>query len=375
MPSLAHAPQTFRWHIASCPSRRHPLQRPSATRNAKPGMGEGLGAHAPRTRHARRGTTRAAAKDAIDRAVEEYITDSDTLAQLERDDLAGPLAVTGTSFLGGSSWSSAYKLTATDANNTKLDFFVKTARGRDSDSMFKGEALGLTAMRRAAEPSTEPSTPASLAVPKVYTYGDASNGSFIIMEYMKFTSGSDMRALGTAVGKMHRFGTADRYGFDVDNTIGGTPQPNPWMDDWVEFFKIHRLQHQVNLANDSRLTKMCNELISSGKYERLFEGAVLKPALVHGDLWSGNIGWSDGKPALFDPATYYGHSECEFGMSWCAGFTGTFWSAYFEVIPKAPGFDRRHDLYTLYHYLNHYNLFGSGYYGNCERLFSRLLSK
>lgn len=40
------------------------------------------------------------------------------------------------------------------------------------------------------------------------------------------------------------------------------------------------------------------------------------------------------------------------------GFTGDFWRAYHEVIPKAPGFDRRKDLYLLYHYLNHTNLFG-----------------
>lgn len=40
------------------------------------------------------------------------------------------------------------------------------------------------------------------------------------------------------------------------------------------------------------------------------------------------------------------------------GFTGDFWRAYHEVIPKAPGFDRRKELYLLYHYLNHTNLFG-----------------
>lgn len=250
-----------------------------------------------------------------------------------------------------------------------MDLFVKTARGRSAESMFKGEALGLTAMREA--------TPL-LAVPKVFTYGDASGGSFILMEYMNFTSGRDMKALGRAVGDMHvgrgrRGGQEEMYGFDVDNTIGGTPQPNPWMSDWVEFFKVHRLQHQVNLANDARLRKMCDELIDSGKYEKLFEGAELRPALLHGDLWSGNIGWADGRPSLFDPATYYGHSEAEFGMSWCAGLSGDFWRAYHEVVPRADGFDRRHDLYTLYHYLNHYNLFGSGYYGQCETLFTRLL--
>ncbi|KAL0379591.1 UNVERIFIED_CONTAM: Protein-ribulosamine 3-kinase, chloroplastic [Sesamum angustifolium] len=33
----------------------------------------------------------------------------------------------------------------------------------------------------------------------------------------------------------------------------------------------------------------------------------------------------------------------------------------YQVMPKQPGFEQRRDLYMLYHYLNHYNLFGSGY--------------
>lgn len=32
-----------------------------------------------------------------------------------------------------------------------------------------------------------------------------------------------------------------------------------------------------------------------------------------------------------------------------------------QVMPKQPGFENRRDLYMLYHYLNHYNMFGSGY--------------
>ena len=181
-------------------------------------------------------TTRARAKkDAIDLAVEDYVTDTDNLATLfsPGEPPSPPLTVASTSFLGGSSWSSAYKLTATAQSDPArtLDLFVKTARGRPAESMFKGEAVGLTAMRLAAP---------SLAVPRVHTYGDAGGGSYIIMEYMNFTSGRDMRALGRAVGEMHANGTADAYGFAVDNTIGGTPQPNGWMDDWVEFFKVRR---------------------------------------------------------------------------------------------------------------------------------------
>ena len=64
----------------------------------------------------------------------------------------------------------------------------------------------------------------------------------------------------------------------------------------------------------------------------------VQPSLLHGDLWSGNLstvkggGW-----AILDPATYYGHHEAEFGMSWCGGFSGSFWDGYNSVIPRAPG--------------------------------------
>ena len=53
--------------------------------------------------------------------------------------------------------------------------------------------------------------------------------------------------------------------------------------------------------------------------ERFFEGVVVKPSVLHGDLWNGNIGSVEGVPSIYDPAVYYGHHEAEFGMSWCAG--------------------------------------------------------
>ena len=79
------------------------------------------------------------------------------------------------------------------------------------------------------------------------------------------------------------------------------------------------------------------------------------------DLWSGNIAAVDGEPCIFDPATYYGHHEAEWGMSWCASLGPAFWEGYRELIPKEPGFNKRYVLYELYHKLNHYNLFGGGY--------------
>jgi hypothetical protein len=70
---------------------------------------------------------------------------------------------------------------------------------------------------------------------------------------------------------------------------------------------------------DTRLSRLGEKLCDN--LEVLFEdvGSSIRPAVLHGDLWSGNIASVGGQPAIFDPAVYYGHSEAEFGMSWCAG--------------------------------------------------------
>lgn len=38
-----------------------------------------------------------------------------------------------------------------------------------------------------------------------------------------------------------------------------------------------------------------------------------------------------------------------------------------------PGWEERHQIYTLYHYLNHYNLFGGGYRSQCLSILRNLV--
>lgn len=285
-------------------------------------------------------------------------------------------AVTSEKFLGGSSWSSCYLYETASGQR----YFVKLALGRSAAEMFEGEALGLRAMHATH----------TLRIPEVFHYGELpgppsggalrSGGSFIVMEHLNMRGAADPAELGCQLALMHLAEPSDpnaaagKFGFAVDNTIGGTPQPNGWDSDWITFFREKRLRHQLKLANDSTLNRL-GEKLCAGMH-KFFEGAgEIKPSVLHGDLWSGNIAAADGKPTIFDPATYYGHHEAEFGMSWCAGFGGTFWRAYHDVIPKAPGWDDRHDLYTLYHYLNHYNLFGGSYHGSCVQIMERLNKK
>ena len=168
-----------------------------------------------------------------------------------------------------------------------------------------------------------------------------------------------------------------RFGFPVENTIGGTPQRNSWSElsgtaGWVAFFAEQRLRPQCALTREATLIKLGDRLCD--RLPALFEGLPdeVRPAILHGDLWSGNIAATGGQPVVFDPASYYGHDEADFGMSWCASFGPAFWSAYHDVIPRAPGFERRAKLYQLYHYVNHYNLFGGAYYSSALRLLQEL---
>lgn len=272
-------------------------------------------------------------------------------------------------FMSSSNWSSAYMYTTQQGQN----FFVKLAMGGRDDSMFQGEAQGLQAMYATN----------TLRIPKVFHVGPMPNGrgSFIVMEALKMSGSCSMSELGRQLARMHLAEPADpdakagKFGFAVDNTIGATPQPNGWMDDWVDFYRERRLRHQLQLLGDKRLSQLGDKLMDN--LYVFFEDVrgSIKPSVLHGDLWSGNIAGVEGQPSIFDPATYYGHHEAEFGMSWCAGFTGDFWRAYHELIPKAPLFDKRKELYLLYHYLNHTNLFGGGYYNTSLRMMERLVDQ
>lgn len=106
-----------------------------------------------------------------------------------------------------------------------------------------------------------------------------------------------------------------------------------------------------------------------------FEGYIPQPSLLHGDLWSGNHAYlSDGTPTIFDPATYYGDRECDIAMSELfGGFPSAFYDAYRSAWPLDAGYEKRRDLYNLYHILNHANLFGGGYVRQAEGILKRLL--
>ena len=117
-----------------------------------------------------------------------------------------------------------------------------------------------------------------------------------------------------------------------------------------------------------------NEL--GNKIEEILSGSEEKPALLHGDLWSGNyMPDENGNACLIDPAVYYGHREADLAMTKLfGGFDSNFYSAYNEAYPLKDGWRYRENIYKLYHVLNHLNLFGWGYYSQAISLIKSYLS-
>jgi fructosamine-3-kinase len=236
--------------------------------------------------------------------------------------------------------------------------------------MFSAEADGLRELAGAS----------ALRVPRVLGVGTAPGQAFLALEWIEFGSASSRTdsALGAGLARLHRI-TAPRFGWHRDNTIGATPQPNDWTDDWAEFFAARRLGFQLDLVeshgHDARMVdhgrRLCERL---GAF---FDGHHPQPSLLHGDLWGGN--WAadaSGEPVIYDPAVYYGDREADLAMTRLfGGFGRAFYQAYEAEWPLAPGAPRRVDLYNLYHVLNHLNLFGGGYGAQAEAMIGRLLAE
>ena len=197
---------------------------------------------------------------------------------------------------------------------------------------------------------------AIVRVPRILDHG----ADFILLEQLDLKRNGDWAALARMLATLHRT-TGPRFGWHRDNTIGATPQINAWCDDWSTFFLECRIQPQLALARKNGFS------IPFSK-SNFLESHKPSPSLLHGDLWSGNAGFIDEGPVIFDPAVYYGDREADLAMTELfGGFPARFYDAYNEAFPLPGGYETRKHFYNLYHLLNHLNLFGSGYLAQVER--------
>jgi fructosamine-3-kinase len=285
------------------------------------------------------------------------------------------------------------------AGSARSVLFVKSlpraSCRREGIDVLAAEADGLQALARTR----------TIVVPEVAACGHdpQADRSVLAMTWLDLgaRSGGGER-FGRALAALHQAappfageGTPARFGWHRDNLLGATPQVNrssagTSVADWIGFFGRARLGALCERLRGPRdavtstvrgpqaerddLCDAVEALIE--RLPRLFDdGHVPRPSLIHGDLWSGN--WSalgDGTPVIFDPAVSVSDAEAELAMLELFGSPPAgFWPAYRAVTGgPAPGYERRREVYQLYHLLNHALLFGGGYLEQSRRLAQRL---
>jgi fructosamine-3-kinase len=272
-----------------------------------------------------------------------------------------PFQISDRQPVGGGSINQAYRI-----GNDRAAYFVKLNQASKLD-MFVAEALGLQAMTDTL----------SIRVPRTLGWGSTSTHSYLILEWLDLGQGEThtWAMMGRHLASLHRHTHSQGFGWDQSNTIGETPQINTWCTDWTTFFSHHRIGYQLQLAQRRGGSFSLGQELLQVIPQVLAEHNP-QPSLVHGDLWSGNAAFSrTGEPIIFDPAVYYGDREVDLAMSELFGsFPAEFYQGYQDAWPLEAGYSQRKVLYNLYHILNHFNLFGGGYYNQAERVIHQVIT-
>lgn len=225
--------------------------------------------------------------------------------------------------------------------------------------MFQQEAVALEAL---AETNT-------FVIPKLICRGEYKNQAYLIMEFIDAGLENHLfwEDFGVNLAQLHKH-TNEYFGWKNQNYIGSLPQYNRFCISSSEFYISQRLQPQFKLARQNGFDfqkldwfyKNVTNLIPKNE----------KPALIHGDLWSGNyMVNAKQKPVLIDPAISFASREMDLAMMQLfGGFPPEVFEAYNAHFPLPTDWKSRVELYHLYYLLVHLNLFGKSYLSSVQRI-------
>ena len=248
--------------------------------------------------------------------------------------------------------------------DTGKSLFLKQHTQAPED-MFHSEAVSIAALGKRQ----------ALRVPTVLHIEE----DFILLEDLGQSSPRKQywTDLGEGLAQLHNE-KYPQFGFNINNYCGLTPQQNDLAEDGHDFFANLRILKLASQAFDQN--QLDREDLSKLEYiaANLARWIPKQPAvLIHGDLWSGNIHCDEeGRPALIDPATYWGWAEAELAMTdLFGGFNNDFYGSYAEQTNLDTSWRERAPLYNLYHLLNHLLLFGGSYLGSIRTITHRFAGK
>jgi len=241
-------------------------------------------------------------------------------------------------------------------------YFIKFNSATAFPGMFEKEAVGLKLL----------SDTKSIVVPEVIASGETGKLAFLLLQYIESGTpgGNFWNEFGSKLADLHR-NTSEYFGLEHDNYIGSLPQSNTKSSDFFTFFISQRIEPQLKEARNKGAFSQGDTRYFDSLFKTLHNIIPAeKPALVHGDLWSGNyMVSSNGSPCLIDPAVYFGHREADIAMTQLfGGFKPEFYHSYNQAWPMEKDWQKRMDIFNLYPLLVHVNLFGGGYAGQVLRI-------
>lgn len=273
--------------------------------------------------------------------------DSDLRKVFKHIEESEEIRISSTARLAGGSINEVYRL-----QTSKGKRVLKVNEADRFPGMFDAEQAGLNILRSKSK----------FIIPEVGSAGTSGNFSYLLLEYIP--EGRQSRdfwnIFAENLAALHQ-NSAPEFGFPSSNYIGSLPQFNNSEVSAADFYIRQRLEPQLRMAEEQGF-----------KFDSL--GAALKnitaaipeepPALIHGDLWSGNYLISEaGLPCLIDPAVSYGPREMDLAMmKLFGGFPEEVFRRYSEIFPLPDGFQDRIPLWQLYYLLVHLNIFGSSYF-------------
>jgi fructosamine-3-kinase len=176
------------------------------------------------------------------------------------------------------------------------------------------------------------------------------------------TLGDAWADLGRCLARLHST-TGKRYGWADDYAFGPVAIENGWAMCWPDFYAQRRLLPHLPHVSSAIARRV--ETLAEDLGNRLPRNPPA--ALLHGDLWGGNVLVAGSNIAAFiDPACIYGHAEVDVAM---LGLFDRPNAEFREAYGAAePGLEERLAIYRLWPALVHLRLFGSAYRGMVEGL-------
>ena len=170
---------------------------------------------------------------------------------------------------------------------------------------------------------------------------------------------ADWAAAGRAIALLHG-ATGDVPGWSADHGFGPVAIPNAPAPDWPSFWADRRLRPLAPPDLSPRIEALVARLPDLLPRDP-------RPALLHGDLWSGNLLFGpDGFSGVIDPACFHGDAEVDLAMLTLFGAPDPAFAEAYGPLPD--GWAARRPIYQLWPALVHLRLFGGGYRGLVDRL-------